>query len=433
MAKKKINLLFDATIIMNAYDKKQSCRSGIFFVALNVLKELCSYKNIKIYLYCQNLQLISHWKNVKKNFFEGLDCRRIFPCKPDIYNKVIYKISKNEEKYKYFKSKHQKFKCIKLILKVFYYKLLKFFLYSSSKKEFANIDVFFSPIYKAPNVIEENHRIKKYIILYDLIPCIFAEKYKDQLTPTSWFSHLLNSLNNDNTYFAISMCTKHDFLKYFPILQDDNIIVTPLGFDSRFHLCNKKQQNIIKKKYNIPVGSKYIFSLCNIDERKNLVREIKTFLEFIAKNKVNDMYFVIGGARIQSFMDTFERSLSELNLIKSKIIKAGYIDDEDLAPLYSGAEWFVYTSQYEGFGLPPLEAMACGCPVITSNNSSLPEVVGDAGIMIDWDSDEQHIKAYEKYYFDEEFRKKMAKKGLDRSKMFSWKKTVDMMVKEFVK
>ena len=69
-----------------------------------------------------------------------------------------------------------------------------------------------------------------------------------------------------------------------------------------------------------------------------------------------------------------------------------YIDDEDLAPLYSGAEWFVFTSQYEGFGLPPLEAMACGCPVIASNNSSLPEVVGDAGIMIDWDSDEQHIR-----------------------------------------
>lgn len=63
------------------------------------------------------------------------------------------------------------------------------------------------------------------------------------------------------------------------------------------------------------------------------------------------------------------------------------------------AEWFVYTSQYEGFGLPPLEAIACGCPVIVSNNSSLPEVVGDSCIMIDYDSDEQHIEAYEKYYF----------------------------------
>ena len=99
--------------------------------------------------------------------------------------------------------------------------------------------------------------------------------------------------------------------------------------------------------------------------------------------------------------------------------------------MYSGAEWFTYTSQYEGFGLPPLEAMSCGCPVITSNNSSLPEVVGDAGIMIDWDSDEQHIEAYEKYYFNRELRAEFAQKGLERAKQFSWEKCVDVMVTIF--
>ena len=107
---------------------------------------------------------------------------------------------------------------------------------------------------------------------------------------------------------------------------------------------------------------------------------------------------------------------------------AGYVDDDDLPILYSNAEWFVFTTQYEGFGLPPLEAMQCGCPVITSNNSSLPEVIGDAGIMIDWDSDEQHVEAYEKYYFKEELRKENSRKGLERAKLFSWKKTVDEMV-----
>ena len=101
--------------------------------------------------------------------------------------------------------------------------------------------------------------------------------------------------------------------------------------------------------------------------------------------------------------------------------------------MYSGAEWFVYTSQYEGFGLPPLEAMSCGCPVITYNNSSLPEVVGDAGIMIDWDSDEQHIQAYEKYYYDENYRKEMALKGLERSKLFSWEKCANQMIEVMTK
>ena len=98
--------------------------------------------------------------------------------------------------------------------------------------------------------------------------------------------------------------------------------------------------------------------------------------------------------------------------------------------MYSGAEFFVYTSQYEGFGLPPLEAMQCGCPVITSNNSSLPEVIGDAGIMIDWDNDEQHIAAYEKYYMDEKYRDKMAKAGLEHAKQFSWEKTIETVINQ---
>ena len=189
---------------------------------------------------------------------------------------------------------------------------------------------------------------------------------------------------------------------------------------------------MVRQKYGIPLNGKYVFSLCNIEERKNLIREIKTFADFINKNHIDDMYFVLGGAKVQSFIEIFEKSIDSLDFVKNRIIRAGYIDDEDLAPLYSGAEWFVYTSQYEGFGLPPLEAMACGCPVITSNSSSLPEVVGDAGIMIDWDSDEQHIQAYEKYYFDKKLRAKMSKKGLERSKPKKKKKTVDVIVSKII-
>ena len=84
----------------------------------------------------------------------------------------------------------------------------------------------------------------------------------------------------------------------------------------------------------------------------------------------------------------------------------------------------MFTSQYEGFGLPPLEAMRCGCPVIASNNSSIPEVVGDAGLLIDWDSDEQHIDAFEKYYFDENLRNERRNKGMNRAGLFSWERMV---------
>jgi glycosyltransferase involved in cell wall biosynthesis len=203
--------------------------------------------------------------------------------------------------------------------------------------------------------------------------------------------------------------------------------------DNFYHEKDKNKIKQVCKKYNIPTDKKYVFSLCTLEPRKNLIRSVKTFIEFIKKNKINDMVFVLGGAHWDEFIGKLESEIKDLGKYKNKIIRAGYIDDEDLAALYSGAEFFVYTSQYEGFGLPPLEAMQCGTPVITSNNSSLPEVVGDAGIMIDWDSDEQHIAAYEKYYFDEKYREKMAKKGLTRSRQFSWKNTVDVMINQMKK
>ena len=138
------------------------------------------------------------------------------------------------------------------------------------------------------------------------------------------------------------------------------------------------------------------------------------------------MYLVLSGADLRAI--SFEEFEFYADKYKDKIIRTGYIDDEDVAPLYSGAQWFVYTSQYEGFGLPPLEAMSCGCPVIVSNSTSLPEVVGDAAIQIDYDSDEQHIKAFETYYFNPEIKNENIKKGLLRAKQFSWNKSRNNLI-----
>lgn len=127
-------------------------------------------------------------------------------------------------------------------------------------------------------------------------------------------------------------------------------------------------------------------------------------------------------------MKKIEDELSSLGDFKDKIIKTGYIEDEDLPILYSAAESFVYPSLYEGFGMPVLEAMQCGCPVITSNRTSIPEVIADAGIQINPEKDEELISAYEKMYFDESFRHECTRRGLERAKDFSWKKCVDIIV-----
>ena len=114
--------------------------------------------------------------------------------------------------------------------------------------------------------------------------------------------------------------------------------------------------------------------------------------------------------------------IEELNL-KNEVIFTDYVSDEYLVKIYNAADLFVYPSLYEGFGLPPLEAMACACPVITSNTSSLPEVVGDAGIMIDPNDVDSLTESMLKILTDNQLREEMSRKSLERAKMFSWKKT----------
>lgn len=374
----KISIIFDARILAE-FKNKTTSRSGIFFTADNLLKEFSRYNKLKIYLYSDD--------NTHNNIQEYL---RTFL--PDSNIKIIPPV-------KYFK-------IFELIINNF---------------------IFFSPMHACP---KEFKYLKKYTVLYDAIPLVL-EEYKYQTI--GWFGKLIKTINNKDSYFAISDYTRKDFLKYFKEINPSKIHTTLLACNETFKQKTESEIKNVKEKYNISQEKKYIFSLSNLDPRKNMVRAIKTFIDFVNKNNIQDMIFVIGGAGWNELIEKLQKEIQNFDNYKHLLLSAGYVDDEDLAPLYSGAEWFVYTSQYEGFGLPPLEAMSCGCPVITSNNSSLPEVVGDAGIMIDWDSDEQHIQAYEKYYYDESFRKEMAQKGLERSKQFSWEKCANQMIEVMTK
>ena len=175
----------------------------------------------------------------------------------------------------------------------------------------------------------------------------------------------------------------------------------------------------VKRKYGF-TAEKYLFSLCNIEERKNLIMQAKAFIRFISENKINDLVFLMGGGA-QHF-HILEKELEEeipAELIKN-IVFIGYVDDEDLPVLYSNAMWFTYTSKYEGFGLPPLEAMKCGCPVVTSNRSSLPEVCGDAAIIVDSDNENEHVKAYKAMYSDDDLRNAYSEKGIKQVQKFNW-------------
>ena len=418
-----LSLIYDATLIANVRGGK---RTGTFFVADALLKEFLRRDDISLKIYCRS----GDEKQARINlapYLRKKNCEIIFV------------------KRHFFGVQFRLF--VKAVLRVLP-KFLTTFLYSSAQKilalkqkavvpnkvvpnkkeslEKTENCVFFSPFFAPP---KEYLHLAKFLVIYDAIPLIFDE-YRNN-PGNYWFLELARKLDESYTCFAISSYTKTDFLKYLPHLKPENIIVTPLACDERFKPANADEIAKARKKYNIPENKKYIFSLCTLEPRKNLIRAVKCFANFISKNNIDDLVFVLGGAHWDAFIEKLENEIGSLDEnIKSKILKIGYVDDSDQAALYSGALFFVYTSAYEGFGLPPLEAMSCGTPVITSNNSSLPEVVGQAAIMIDYDDDEAHIKAYESYYYNENLRKENSKKGLERAKLFSWEKCADIMITE---
>ena len=412
MILKKLKLIYDASIVVNTTNANWA-RSGVYFSALNLLKEFAKRDDIELVLYCKTDD-----KNKAKKFLKDL-LKKDFACIFEfVPSKLIIALKRAIEKLP------------PLISKPFYKANdLRKKLKNKNPQKKPNTQnpneynaCYLSAAYDLPARFKHDESIIKYAIAYDVMPLIFPQYYKDSVD--GW----LQTFKIFNNYFSISQHTKKDYLKHLEHLKEQNITTALLACDESFKPANNEQINLAKQKYKIPENKKYIFSLCTLEPRKNLIRTLKTFIEFIKKNNIDDLVFVLGGGHWEIFIKDLEKSIDDLGAYKDKILKIGYVDDKDLAPLYSGALFFVYTSQYEGFGLPPLEAMSCGSAVITSDNSSLPEVVGDAGIMIAYDSDEAHIKAYEKYYFDENFRKENAKKGLERSGLFSWQKCADIMV-----
>ncbi|MFH1187760.1 MAG: glycosyltransferase family 1 protein, partial [bacterium] len=189
----------------------------------------------------------------------------------------------------------------------------------------------------------------------------------------------------------------------------------------------------VKNKYNLP--EKFILFLGTLEPRKNISSIIRAFEKLhegaklpigslapnpIASETSGNYRLIIAGKKGWLYDDLFK--LAEKSKVKDKIKFIGYVSEKDKPALYKLASLFVFPSFYEGFGLPPLEAMACGTPVITSAAFSLSEVVGDAGLLVDPYDVNELAQAMEMVLSDEKLRERMIEKGLKRSEMFSWEK-----------
>jgi glycosyltransferase involved in cell wall biosynthesis len=257
----------------------------------------------------------------------------------------------------------------------------------------------------------------KVIVVYDLVPFIFQQFYSIPIR-FIFQKQTANAVKRADRIITISNSTQNALIKLLKADPDKIIVIYP-GYDDHSFKPENNPQRIkeIKRKYGI--NGKYILYIGNLEPRKNIARLIEAFDQLVKAGNI-DHKLVVTGKKSWLYDDIFE-TVNRLGL-SSEVIFTGYAPYEDLPFLLNGADTFIYPSLYEGFGLPPLEAMACGTPVITSNVSSLPEVVGDAGILVDPLNVDEIAKAIYKVLSDKNLQEEMRKKGLERAKMFSWEK-----------
>ena len=264
----------------------------------------------------------------------------------------------------------------------------------------------------------DNYSTNCVVTIHDLIPYVLPET-----TGRGYLERFLKNMpsviDKAKGILTVSEYSKKDILKFFNHIPEDKIYVTPLAANSNFMPLNKSIcRSHIQEKYNFT--EPYILYIGGFSSRKN-VKDLILSFDKIYKDLNNPHVLLLAGLIKDEGKKLLEFSKSLAST--DNIIFTGFVENELLPTLYNGAEAFVYPSLYEGFGLPPLEAMSCKTPVITSNVTSIPEVTGDACILTDPLSRTELENSLVTLLNDDDLKSNLSKKGYERSLQFSWKNT----------
>lgn len=343
--------------------------SGIGNYTINVINQMADMTDDELILFVMASEPIRHLVNPKIKMVE------MFPRKTSRY------------------------------LKVFVEQLL---LTRQIKKH--NIDVLFCPAFTMPYV----KVCPTVVVVHDMI---YKLKTGGSSRPVHWYRNFLfsHSIRIADSIITVSEVSKNDLKRYFP--ERNNIHVT--------HLGASLSQNIMKKPpENVNENEKFILMTGTITPRKNIARAIEA-LQLI-RNKSEVKLLLAGG-----FNETSQpilQMIQDFNLT-DKVIVTGFLSIEELTWCYENAQMLLFCSLNEGFGLPPLEAMRHNLPVIASNVTSIPEVVGDAALMVNPYSVDEIVDAIMELLTNQDKRTDLIKKGQKRIKLFSWEKTAEETLK----
>ena len=258
------------------------------------------------------------------------------------------------------------------------------------------------------------HSLKSIVFVYDLAFEYYQNCYPDTFNKLS--KQTKYAASHSDKIIAISNSTRDDLIKLYDIPKRKIEVAYP-GMDPIFKPQSLKKINEVKEKYHLK--KPYFLFVGSLKPIKNIPRIMKGFYEFL-KTTNNSYQLVLVGSDF--WLDKkITKYIKKMGLEK-KIINLGYLQREELPVIYSGATAFISPSLYEGFGIPLLEAMACGTPVITSRVGSIPEVVGDASLFVDPYSLDEIKESFIKITGNKGLRDTLKRKGLERVKKFSWNK-----------
>ena len=216
---------------------------------------------------------------------------------------------------------------------------------------------------------------------------------------------------------TVSHFEKNRIGQFFGMANDNRLVAVYNGVSEHFKpVVQPDVLKQVKEKYHLP--DRFFFFLGNTDPKKNTKGTLKAFSDFLKKTKIDIQLVMLDYDRQE--LEAILNNIDDKDLI-NKIILTGYVVNTDLPSIYSQCEIFLYPSLRESFGIPMLEAMACGVPVITSNTSSMPEVAGDAAILIDPFKPEEITEAMINIVNNNELKSELSKKGVIRAAAFSWK------------
>ena len=264
------------------------------------------------------------------------------------------------------------------------------------------------PIYHPKNSVFTAHDIA-----YEFFPDAFTPFMLKYLIFSTRYA-----VKHARKIVAVSEATKNDIVRVY---QTDpaKIQVVHLGVDERFYPLDYASVQAVLDKFGLSY-KKYILFTGTMQPRKNISRLVDAYIKLRKQNRIEERLVIAG--RKGWLWEPIMKKIQEAG-VGDSIKFLDYVDTQDLPSLYSGAVLLTLPALYEGFGLPPLEAMACGTPIVVSNISSLPEVAGDAGVLVNPNSVDSIAEGLLKVLTDKNLQAEMSQKGIERAKKFKWKNT----------